>query len=116
MSRSLNKVLLVGNVGRDPDIRVTASGTKVANISVATNWQTGGEDPEERTEWHRVSLWGRLAQVAEDYIEKGARVYLEGRLEYDSYERDGVTIPTAEIRAREIILLSPRPEPVSVPA
>ena len=114
MSRSLNKVLLVGNVGREPEVRVTSSGTKVANISVATNWRTGGDEPEERTEWHRVNLWGRLAELAEDYLDKGDRVYVEGRLEYDSYERDGVTIPTAEIRAREIILLTPRPAPVAV--
>ncbi len=116
MSRSLNKVLIVGNVGHAPEVRVTSSGAKVTNLSIATNWRTGGEDPEERTEWHRVTLWGRLAQLAEDHIDKGDRIYLEGRLEYDSFERDGVTIPTAEIRAREIILLSSKPESVAVTA
>lgn len=109
MSRSINRVTLVGNVGRDPEVRVTGSGAKVANISVATNWRTGGEDPEERTDWHRVSLWGRMAQIAEDYVSKGDRLFVEGHLSYDSYERDGVTIPTAEIRATEMVLLSPRP-------
>ena len=79
---------------------------KVARLSLATNWRTGGEHPEERTDWHRVTLWGRLAQVAEDYVSKRDRVYVEGYLQYDSYERDGVTIPTAEIRARELVLLS----------
>ncbi len=105
MSRSVNKIILVGNVGSDPDVRVTSAGVKVARVSLATNWRTGGEDPEERTDWHRVNLWGRLAQVTEDYVSKGDRLYVEGYLQYDSYERDGVTIPTAEIRAREMIML-----------
>ena len=109
MSRSINRVTLVGNVGRDPEVRITSSGAKVAQISIATNWRTGGEDPEERTDWHRISLWGRLAQVAEDFVTRGDRLFVEGHLSYDSYERDGVTIPTAEIRAREVLLLSPRP-------
>ena len=106
MSRSVNKIILVGNVGSDPDVRVTSAGVKVARVSLATNWRTGGEEPEERTDWHRVNLWGRLAQVTEDYVSKGDKLYVEGYLQYDSYERDGVTIPTAEIRAREMIMLS----------
>lgn len=108
MSRSVNKITLVGNVGSDPDVRVTSAGVKVARISLATNWRTGGEDSEERTDWHRVNLWGRLAQVAEEYVSKGDKLYVEGYLQYDSYERDGVTIPTAEIRAREMVMLTPR--------
>lgn len=106
MSRSVNKIILVGNVGSDPDVRVTSAGVKVARVSLATNWRTGGEEPEERTDWHRVNLWGRLAQVTEDYVSKGDKLYVEGYLQYDSYERDGVTIPTAEIRAREMIMLT----------
>ena len=113
MSRSINRVTLVGNVGRDPEVRVTTSGAKVAHISVATNWRSGGDDPEEKTDWHRVSLWGRLAQLAEDYVSKGDKLFVEGHLHYDSYERDGVTIPTAEINAREMIMLSPRPAEVA---
>jgi len=105
---SVNKIILVGNVGSDPDVRVTSAGVKVTRLSLATNWRTGGEDPEERTDWHRVNLWGRLAQVAEDYVSKGDKLYVEGYLQYDSYERDGVTIPTAEVRAREMIMLTPR--------
>ena len=108
MSRSVNKVILVGNVGSDPDVHVTPSGAKVARVSLATNWRTGGEDPEERTDWHRVKLWGRLAQVTEDYVSKGDRLYVEGHLQYDSYERDGVTIPTAEVRVREMVMLTRR--------
>ncbi|MYG80589.1 MAG: single-stranded DNA-binding protein [Gemmatimonadetes bacterium] len=109
VSRSVNKIILVGNVGSDPDVRITSAGVKVARISLATNWRTGGEDPEERTDWHRVNLWGRLAQVAEDYVSKGDKLFVEGYLQYDSYERDGVTIPTAEVRAREMIMLTPPP-------
>lgn len=106
MSRSVNRITLIGNVGRDPDIQQTKSGTKVAHFSLATNRRVPGADDEERTDWHRLTLWNRLAQFAEDYIRTGDRIYVEGRLEYDSYERDGVVIPTAEIVVREVVLLS----------
>jgi single-strand DNA-binding protein len=111
MSRSVNKIILVGNVGQDPDIQETGNGTKVAHFSLATNRRVsgGGEEPVERADWHRLTLWNRLAQFAEDYVGKGDRIYVEGRLEYDSYERDGVTIPTADVNVRELVLLSPRP-------
>jgi single-strand DNA-binding protein len=109
MSRSINKIILVGNVGRDPDIHETQSGTKVAHLSLATNRRIGGNEEEaERTDWHRITFWNRLAQFAEDHIRVGARLYVEGRVEYDTYERDGVTIPTAEVHAREVVLLTPR--------
>lgn len=106
MSRSINKIILVGNVGRDPDVQTTTSGTKVAHVSLATSrrFQRNG-GIEERTEWHRLTLWDRNAQLAEDYIRKGDRLYVEGRMEYDSFERNGVTIPTAEITVREVVLL-----------
>ena len=116
MSRSINKVTLVGNVGHDPEVRVTTAGAKVAQISIATNWRSGGDEPEERTDWHRVSLWGRLAQIAEDFVSKGDKVFIEGHLSYGSYEKGGVTIPTAEVRAREMIMLSPRPAETEVAA
>lgn len=106
MSRSVNKVILVGNVGRDPDVMTTSSGTKVAHLSLATSrriQRDGGF--EDRTEWHRLTLWDRLARVAEDYIRKGDRLYIEGRVEYDSYEKNGVTIPTTEIYVRELVML-----------
>ncbi len=111
MSRSVNKIILVGNVGQDPDIQETGNGTKVAHFSLATNRRTTGtgDESEERADWHRLTLWNRLAQFAQDYVSKGDRVYVEGRLEYDSFERDGVTIPTADVNVRELVLLSPRP-------
>jgi single-strand DNA-binding protein len=109
MSRSVNKIILVGHAGRDPELRETQGGTKVANLSLATNHRvpSNGEPERERTDWHRLTLWNRLAAFAEEYVKKGDRLYIEGRLEYDSYERDGVTIPTAEINVRELVLLSP---------
>jgi single-strand DNA-binding protein len=109
MSRTVNKVTLVGNVGRDPDIQQTKNGTKVAHLSLATNRRIGaGSDAQERTDWHRITLWNRLAQFAEDHVRTGDRIYIEGRLEYDSYERDGLVIPTADINVREVVMLSSR--------
>ena len=112
MSRSVNKIILVGHVGRDPELRETNSGTKVAHFSVATNHKmgAGAESERERTDWHRLTLWSKLALFAEEFVRQGDRVYVEGRLEYDSYERDGVTIPTAEVNVRDLVLLSPRRE------
>ena len=110
MARSVNKVFLMGNVGRDPDIQQTQNGTKVAHLALATNrWIPGGsEEGKERTDWHRLTCWNRLAQFVEDHVTTGDRIYVEGRIEYDSYERDGVTIPTAEITVRELVMLSPK--------
>jgi single-strand DNA-binding protein len=107
MSRSINKVILVGNVGRDPDLQTTSAGTKVAHMSLATSRRIPREGgaAEERTEWHRLTLWDRLAQLAEDYVRKGDRLYIEGRMEYASFEKNGVTIPTAEVHVRELVLL-----------
>ena len=114
MSRSVNKITLVGNVGRDPDIQETKSGTKVAHFSIATNRRlAAGSDEEERTDWHRLTLWSKQAQFAEDYIRTGDRIYVEGRLEYDSYERDGVVIPTAEIHVNEVLLLTSKGQAVN---
>ena len=106
MSRSVNKVILVGNIGRDPDIQTTNGGTKVAHVSLATSRRVPRNGSyEARTEWHRLTLWDRMAQLAEDYVRKGDRVYVEGRMEYDSFEKNGVTIPTAQINVREIVML-----------
>ena len=107
MSRSVNKITLIGNVGRDPDIQLTKSGTKVAHFSLATDrWKTANAEQEDRTDWHRLTLWNLQAQFAEEYIRIGDRIYVEGRLEYDSYERDGVTIPTAEIIVHSVVMLT----------
>ena len=99
MSRSINKVILVGNAGRDPDVQTTASGIRVAHVSLATSRRFNRDGAaEERTEWHRLTLWDRLAELAEEYVRKGDRLYVEGRIEYGSFEKNGMTIPTADIR------------------
>jgi single-strand DNA-binding protein len=108
MARSLNKALLIGNLGSDPDVRTTADGTKVAGLSVATNqsWTDREGQPQERTEWHRVVAWAGLAEIAEQYLSRGDRVYIEGEIQYRSYEdRDGQTRYVTEIRARELVML-----------
>ena len=115
MSRSLNKVMLIGNLGADPEVRSTASGTRVATLSLATSrqWNNQAGERQEKTEWHRVVLWNNrstgLADIAEKYMKKGDRLYVEGRVEYRTWEdREGNTRYSTEIIAREIIMLSPR--------
>ena len=106
MSRSINKVILVGNVGRDPEAQTTSAGTKVVHLSLATSRRIPRDGAmEERTDWHRITLWDRLAAIAEEYVRKGDRVYIEGRMEYGSFDKNGVTIPTAEVQVRELVLL-----------
>ena len=115
MSRSLNKVQLIGNLGKDPEVRSTASGTRVATLSIATGrqWKNASGEAQEKTEWHRVVLWNNrgsgLADVVERYLKKGDRVYIEGRIEYRTWEdRDGNTRYTTEIIGREMMMLSGR--------
>jgi single-strand DNA-binding protein len=106
MSRSINKIILVGNVGRDPDIHTTKSGTKVAHVSLATSRRipkNGGI--EERTDWHRLTIWDRLAELVEKHVRKGDRLYIEGRMEYDTRTVDGQDIPTADVQVREMVML-----------
>lgn len=108
MSRSLNKVILIGNLGQDPEIRTTNSGVRVAQLSLATSrrWKDRSGRPQERTEWHRIVAWEGLADVLERYARKGERLYVEGEIEYRSFEdKDGNMRYVTEIRAREVILL-----------
>lgn len=101
---SVNKVILVGNLGSDPEVRATAGGQCVANFSIATNerWtnkKTG--QPEERTEWHKIVVWGRLAELSRDYLSKGRTVYIEGRLQTRKWEdKQGVVKYTTEVVAQ----------------
>ncbi len=113
MSRSLNKVTLIGNLGADPEVRSTANGSRVATLSIATSrqWKNQGGEKQEKTEWHRVVLWNNkastLADIAERYCKKGDKVYVEGSIEYRSWQdREGQTRYTTEINGRELILLS----------
>ena len=108
MSRSLNKATIIGNLGADPEVRSTNSGTRVATLSVATSrrWTSRAGDQQEKTEWHRVVCWDRLAEIAERFLKKGDRIYVEGRIEYRQWEgQDGQTRYTTEIRANEMIML-----------
>lgn len=106
MSRSVNRVILVGNAGSDPDIQRTASGTTVAHLSLATNRRTrvNGE-MQERTDWHRLTFWAAAAETIERYVRRGNRLYVEGRIEYGSYDRDGQSVPTADVVVQEFVLL-----------
>jgi single-strand DNA-binding protein len=116
----VNKVILVGNLGRDPEMRYLPSGAAVANFSIATSemWQDkeSGEK-KEKTEWHRIVAFGRLGEICGEYLSKGKQVYIEGRLQTRSWEKDGVTRYTTEIvasamqmlGARDAVADSPRP-------
>ncbi|MBF2754566.1 MAG: single-stranded DNA-binding protein [Gammaproteobacteria bacterium AqS3] len=110
--RGINKVILVGNLGADPDERKLSEGEgSVTRISVATSEQYTKRDgtSEERTEWHRVVFFGRLAEVAAQYLRRGSKVYIEGSLRTDKYvDRDGITRWSTEIRGREMQMLDSR--------
>src|SRR5260370_15002676 len=115
VSRSLNKVMLIGNLGADPEVRSTNNGSRVATLSLATSrqWTGQGGEKQEKTEWHRVICWNnkgaQLADLAEKYMKKGDRIYVEGRIEYRTWEdREKQTRYVTEVIAREVILLSAR--------
>lgn len=108
MSRSLNKVMLIGNLGSDPEIRTTSSGTMVAKVSLATNrtFQDRTGQQQERTEWHRLTFFGKLAEIVEQYVTKGDRLYAEGRLEYSQTEDEkGGTRYWTDIVVTDMVML-----------
>ena len=112
MARSgINKVMIVGNLGQDPEIKYTAGGAAVTTLSIATSdsWKDkdSGMD-QERTEWHRVVLWRRLAEIAGEYLKKGSKVYIEGQLQTRKWEQEGQTRYTTEIIARDMQFLDSR--------
>jgi single-strand DNA-binding protein len=107
---SVNKVILVGNLGADPELRYTSSGTPVASFSVATREQWTNKDGEkgEKTEWHKIVAWARLGEICGEYLHKGKQVYIEGRLQTRSWEdRDGNKRYTTEIVAQTMQMLGP---------
>jgi single-strand DNA-binding protein len=112
MSRGINKVIIVGNLGNDPETRYMPSGSAVTNLSVATNesWkdkQTG--EQKDRTEWHKVAMFGRLAEIAAEYLRKGSQVYIEGKLRTRKWQdKDGQDRYTTEIVADEMQMLGGR--------
>jgi single-strand DNA-binding protein len=109
MARGINKVILVGNLGNDPEVRYTTSGTAIASLSIATSesWtdkQSG--EKQERTEWHRVKMFGKLAEIAGEYLKKGRQVYVEGSLRTDKYtDKSGVEKYSTDIIASDMQML-----------
>lgn len=111
MPRGINKVTLIGNLGRDPEVRYTQDGQAVVNFTMATSleWRdkaTG--EKREKTEWHRVVAFGKLGEICGEYLNKGKQVYIEGRLQTRSWDQDGVTRYTTEIVASEMQMLGTR--------
>jgi len=110
---SLNKVMLIGNLGKDPEVRYTAGGTAVASFSLATTEKFKGKngDWEEKTEWHNITLWARLAEIAGEYLSKGKTVYIEGRLQTRKWtDKEGKDRYTTEIVGEKMQMLSGKGE------
>ena len=112
MSRSLNKVTLIGNLGNDPEVRSTTNGNRVATFSLATSrsWNDAGGAKQEKTEWHRCVVWNtkssQLADIVEKYVKKGDKLYVEGRIEYRQWQdKENQTRYSTEINVRELIML-----------
>lgn len=111
MSRSLNRVQLIGNLGSDPEVRSTTGGSRVATFSLATSrsWTGQNNEKQEKTEWHRCVAWEKLAEIVERWVKKGDKLYVEGRIEYRQWQdKEGQTRYTTEIRMEEMIMLSGR--------
>ncbi len=112
MSRSLNKLQIIGNLGADPDIRILPSGQGVANFRVATTdqWKDKDGEKQEFTEWHSVAIFGPLSEVAEKYLKKGSKVYIEGSLRTRKWQdKEGADRYTTEVIAKELIMLDSKP-------
>jgi len=113
MSRSVNRVTLIGTLGRDPEVRALANGAMVVSISLATdesyNDKTTGQKVE-RTEWHRITAFGKLAEICAQYLKKGSKVYFEGKLRTNEYEKDGIKRYSTEIVANDMVMLDRKPE------
>ncbi len=110
---SVNKVILIGRLGANPEIRYTADGQSVANFRIATSgrWTDKNGNKQERTEWHRIVAFGKLAETCGEYLKKGRLVYIEGRLQNRSYEdKDGIKRFVTEIVAQSMQMLGPRPD------
>lgn len=108
MARGLNKVMLIGRLGRDPELRKTQEGTAVTNFTIATNeeWiDKGTREKKEKTEWHRIVTFGKLAEICSNYLSKGRQVYIEGRIQTRSWEKEGAKRYTTEIVANNMQML-----------
>ncbi|MFT7692656.1 MAG: single-strand DNA-binding protein [Candidatus Latescibacterota bacterium] len=111
MARGVNKVILIGNLGGDPEVRFTPDGTAVANFSLATSesWKDRSGERQERTEWHRLVLWRQLAEIAKNYLRKGSKIYVEGKLQTRSWDdQSGQKRYTTEVVVNEMEMLDSR--------
>jgi single-strand DNA-binding protein len=111
MARGINKVILVGNLGADPEVRYSANGTAVTKLRIATSEQWKDKqsgEMQERTEWHRITAFGRLAEIMGEYLKKGSQVYIEGKLQTSTYEKEGQTHYSTDIIANEMQMLGGR--------
>ena len=104
---SLNKVMLIGNLGKDPELKYTPSGQGVATFSLATTrkWKDKEGNDKEDTQWHNIKVWGRTAEVANQYLKKGRQVFIEGRLEHRQYEQDGQKKYFTEVVCEQMVIL-----------
>lgn len=113
MSRSVNKVTLIGTLGRDPEARALANGAMVVSISLATDESYNDKNTGqkvERTEWHRITAFGKLAEICSQYLKKGSKVYFDGKLRTNEYEKDGIKRYSTEIVANDMVMLDRKPE------
>src|SRR4030042_3741799 len=113
MAKSPNKVMLIGNLGKDPEVRYTASSVPVANFSLATNeiWQDADGNTQERVEWHNIVVWKKLAEICHQYLRKGSKVYVEGRIQTRSYDEKstGAKKYITEIVVNQMLMLDSKP-------
>lgn len=129
MARSLNKVQIIGNLGKDPELKYGPSAVAIASFSVATveQWKDNDGNQQEKTEWHNIVAWRKLAEICGEYLKKGKKVYIEGKLSTRSYEKDGVKQYRTEIVAEQVIMLDsvdrsqqtetkPEPAPQTAPS
>jgi single-strand DNA-binding protein len=105
---SVNKVILIGTLGRDPEVRYAPSGDAIANVSLATSeqWKDKSGEKQQKTEWHRISFFGRQAEIVGEYLKKGSQIYVEGRLQTREWEKDGIKRYTTEIVCDRMQMLS----------
>ena len=119
MTRSLNKVMLIGNLGQDPEMRYTPSGKPLTKFQLAANrsWTTSDGEKKSETEWFNIVAWGKLAEICNQYLKKGKQVYIEGRLQTRRWQDDdGANHSSVEVVAQEMIMLDGRPEEIEADA
>lgn len=118
MPKSVNKVILLGNLGKDPELRYTNAGVAVATFSLATNesWKDNDGNVQERTQWHNLIAWRKLAEISSEYLKKGSKAYIEGRLQYRTYDdKNGVKRFVTEIVVDNLVMLDGKGETAAPP-